>query len=56
MSLNQAKIEDVFCRMSAEFGLNRAGRVHQSLLRGEITPRVRNAVRKLVANQGRKAH
>lgn len=55
MSPNQDKIDAIFSRMSVEFGLNRSGRVHQSLLRGEITPRVRSAVRKRVASQGKNA-
>ena len=56
MSFNQKKIDDIFCCMSAKFGLNRAGRVHVSLLKGNITPDVRSVVRKLVSVQKKIAH
>ncbi len=56
MSFNQQKIDVYFSNMSAKFGLNRAGRVHVSLLSGDITPDVRVAVRKLVAVRPKSSH
>ena len=56
MSFNQEKIDTIFCCMSAKFGLNRAGCVHASLLKGDITPDVRSVVRKLVSIQKKIIH
>ena len=47
--INQSKINVFFDRMTEGYGLNQAGRVHQALLRGEITPEVRANIRKSLA-------
>lgn len=53
---NQDKINHIFDNLTTKFGVNRAGVVHTSLLRGEITPKVRSDVRKLVARSPSKMH
>lgn len=48
MFVNHQKISVYFDRMTERFGINGAGKLHQELLRGEITPEVRRKIRQVV--------
>lgn len=51
MSVNQQKINVYFDRMTERFGLNGAGKLHHSLLHGEVTPEIRQKIRQVVATR-----
>lgn len=55
MSANQHKVTVHFDRMTEAYGINGAGRLHQALLKGKITPQVRAQVRAYVATAQPKA-
>lgn len=49
MSANHQKVTIHFDRMTEAYGINGAGRLHRALLKGPITPQVREKVRAYVA-------